>query len=113
MPMYVYHAEGFPVGFRFGDYLHDMDGTALGRVLGTGVYRLDGSYVGEWFKDCAVQKPTHSPRRIHPARDPGKAPVPSGFTHIRRGVVDYGYSDVFHLLKTAEDELTLYHMAAE
>ncbi|WP_158703039.1 4-fold beta flower protein [Allosphingosinicella vermicomposti] len=112
MPMYVYHAEGYPVGFRFGDYIHDMNGDAVGRILGSHVFRLDGAYVGEWFKETVVAKPTHTPRPILPMKRPDWVPSP-GLSFSRRAVVNYGYEDVFHLLAEPmllEDE---YRMAAE
>jgi hypothetical protein len=97
MAMYIYQTDGYPVGFRFSNFIHGMDGRALGRILGTHVYRVDGSYVGELFKETVVAKPTVHVRPIAPIDPP--APVPSpGPSFRRRGLVDYGYRDVFHLL---------------
>jgi hypothetical protein len=97
MAMYVYGTDGRPVGFRFSSFIHDLDGEAVGRVFGTHVHRLDGSYVGELFKDSVVEKPVHSVRRLAPVAQPPAQPSPgTGFR--RRGLVDYGFADVFHLL---------------
>lgn len=103
MTMYIYHADGHPVGFLFSSFVHDLDGTPLGRVMGSHVHRLDGSYVGEWFKETVVDKPVHTKRAIPPvAPPPQRDPAPHSFS--RRGVVDYGYADVFHLLYAANDD---------
>ncbi len=114
MPMYVYHAEGHPVGFLSGNIVHDLTGEPLGRVLGSHVYRLDGSYVGEWFKETVVAKPIATSRRsIAPLPIPPRLTSP-GPRFSRRGVIDYGYADVFHLLRrsaAADDDL--YAQAAE
>ena len=63
MTMYVYHADGHPVGFLFSTFIHDLEGHPLGRVLGSHVYRLDGTYVGEFHKETVVQKPTAAATR--------------------------------------------------
>ena len=103
MTMYVYHAAGHPVGFLSSTFIHDMDGTPLGRILGSHVYRLDGTYVGEWFKETVVDKPVHSRKPVQPVRAPARrSPVPDSF--VRRGLVDYGYADVFHHLYAANDD---------
>lgn len=110
MPMYVYHAEGHPVGFLSGNIIHDLSGEPLGRVLGSHVYRLDGQYVGEWFKETVVAKPVATSRRsIAPIASPPRVPSP-GPSFSRRGVINYGHADVFHLLyqgAPANDELYL------
>jgi hypothetical protein len=97
MPMYVYHARGHAVGFMFSSFIHDLQGNPVGRVMGSHVYRLDGTYVGEFFKETVVDKPVHFTRHTLPVNGAKKmAPVP--YTSPRRGVVDYGYADTFHLL---------------
>lgn len=97
MAMYIYQTDGHPVGFRFSNFIHDLGGRPLGRILGTHVYRIDGSYVGELFKETVVAKPTVNPRPIAPAATPPAVRSP-GPSFRRRGLVDYGYRDVFHLL---------------
>lgn len=106
MAMYVYATDGRPVGFRFGNFVHDMDGSPLGRILGTHVYRFDGSYVAELYKDSVVAKPVFSPKQIAPTPSPPMAEPPAP-GNPRRGVVDYGYADMFDALRTtaaADDE---------
>lgn len=98
MTMYVYHADGHPVGFLFSTFVHDLDGNPLGRVLGSHVYRLDGTYVGEFFKETVVSKPVlGNTRDIAPMAAPAKLNGP-GASFSRRGLVRYGYPDVFHRL---------------
>lgn len=113
MPMYVYHAQGHTLGFLSGNIIHDLSGEALGRILGSHVYRLDGSYVGEWFKESVVNKPVYSRRPIAPMESPPALPaLPIGCS--RRGVIDYGFADVFHQLHDKEAlDLELYAQAAE
>jgi len=98
MAMYIYRPDGYPVGFRFSDCIHDLDGTPLGKVLGTHVYRFDGSYVGELFKESVVTKPVPNARAILPMAMPPAVPSP-GPGSQRRGIVDYGYPDAFDLLR--------------
>jgi hypothetical protein len=97
MAMYIYQTDGYPVGFRFSNFIHDLDGTPLGRIFGTHVHRLDGSYVGELFKDSVVEKPVAMVRTLLPVAAPSRQPSP-GPSFRRRGLVNYGYPDVFHLL---------------
>lgn len=97
MTMYVYHADGYPVGFLFSSFIHDLDGNPLGRLVGSHVHRLDGSYVGEFHKETVVDKPVPFRRPVAAVAKPAKQrPAPQ--TCPRRGIVDYGYPDVFHLL---------------
>jgi hypothetical protein len=116
MTMYVYHAEGHPVGFLFSTFIHDLDGNPLGRILGSHVYRIDGTYVGEFHKETVVAKPVlgHT-RDITPMAAPPKMPSP-GISFTRRGLVNYGYPDVFHRLYEGavdDDTLELMAIAAE
>src|SRR3546814_4907161 len=90
MAMYIYQTDGHPVGFRFSNFIHDMGGRPLGRILGTHVYRIAGSYVGELFKETVVAKPTVNPRSIQPVSPPPVVPAP-GASFRRRGLVAYGY----------------------
>ena len=117
MAMYVYHADGHPVGFLFSTFIHDLDGNPLGRVLGSHVFRLDGAYVGEFHKETVVAKPVlASVRDIAPMKAPPKQPSP-GISFSRRGLVRYGYPDVFHRLFEGIDQdnepLELIDIAAE
>jgi len=98
MAMYVYHAEGHPVGFLFSTFIHDLEGNPLGRVLGSHVFRLDGRYVGEFHKETVVAKPVlANVRDIAPMKAPAKQASP-GISFSRRGLVNYGYPDMFHKL---------------
>ena len=97
MTMYIYHAEGHPVGVLSGYFIHDLDGIPLGRIIGSRVHRLDGEYVGELFKETVVAKPVHHPRAAAPMAAPARISTPSP-TFRRRGLVDYGYPDMFHRL---------------
>lgn len=97
MAMYIYRTDGHAVGFRFSNFIHDLEGEPVGRIFGTHVYRLDGGYAGELFKDMVVSKPTPSIPAIQPVPFPAPAPPP-GLTSPRRGLVNYGFPDAFHLL---------------
>lgn len=98
MAMYIYRTDGHPVGFRHGNCIHDLSGEALGRVLGTHVFRFDGSYAGELFKDSVVARPLPvSVRPIQAIPRPPRASSP-GPSFRRRGLVDYGFSDAFDRL---------------
>ena len=98
MTMYVYHAAGHPVGFLFSTFIHDLEGNPLGRILGSHVYRLDGAYVGEFHKETVVAKPVPANvRDIAPMAAPPRLQSP-GTSFSRRGLVNYGYADVFHRL---------------
>jgi hypothetical protein len=97
MAMYVYSTEGEPVGFVYDTFIHDFGGAPLGRIVGCRVHRLDGSYVGEWFKEMVVDRPTGRARAIPPIEAPPHRASPGTGT-ARRAVVDYGYADSFSLL---------------
>jgi hypothetical protein len=117
MTMYVYHADGHPVGFLFGTFIHDLDGGPLGRILGSHVFRIDGTYVGEFHKETVVAKPVlGNTNPIQPMTPPPPVPSP-GASFSRRGLVNYGYPDVFHRLyegdRRDEEPLELMQIAAE
>ena len=115
MTMYVYGTDGDAVGFLFENFIYDMAGTPLGRIIGSRVHRFDGQYVGEWFKETVVERPTARPRMMPPVPVPSRRPSP-GATARRRAVVDYGYHDAFHLLydgAAANDAGGAFRQAAE
>ena len=110
MTMYVYNTAGEPRGFLFETTIFGLDGTPLGRVLGSRVHRFDGSYAGEWFHQMVVDRPTARPRSIPPVPAPEPcAPAPtSGW---RRHVAEYGaHADAFDRLTAAAEP---YPLAAE
>ena len=112
MAMYIYRTDGCPVGFRFGDFIHDLQGgAAVARVLGSHVYRFDGSYVGELFKDSVVDKPVAIVRRVAAMKRPPAIASP-GAGSRRRGIIDYGFADLFDALREDVDEEPL-PLAAE
>ena len=98
MTMYVYSTAGEPVGFVFEMNIYDLDGTPLARVVGSRVHRFDGTYVGEWFKDMVVRRPQARPRIIPPVEAPSRRPSVAASYRLR-AVVDYGFTDVFPLLR--------------
>lgn len=98
--MYVYRTDGEAVGFLYESFVYDIAGTPLGRILGSRVHRLDGAYVGEWFKEMVVERPGAQPRDIPAVATPPFRASP-GTTCRRRVVVDYGYRDCFERLYEA------------
>jgi len=110
MAMYVYSTAGEPVGFLHELFIYDLQGTARGRIIGSRVHRLDGTYVGEWFKEMVVQRPTARPRSIAAIPAPPSRRSP-GASFWRRCVVHHGYPDAFHLLMAEEEPV--YSEAAE
>jgi hypothetical protein len=97
--MYVYDTGGEPVGFLFETFIYDLAGTPLGRIIGSRVHRLGGAYVGEWFHQMVVERPSARPRPLPAiAPPPARPPAPASFR--RRGVAEYGqYPDLFHRLR--------------
>jgi hypothetical protein len=103
MTMYVYSNMGESRGFLFETTIYGLDGTPLGRVVGSRVHRFDGGYAGEWFHQMVVDRPTARPRSIPPvAVPPPRPPAPACWG--RRAVAEYGdYADAFdRLLGRAE-----------
>lgn len=115
MTMYIYHSDGHAVGFLHATFVHDLDGRPLGRVMGSRVHRLDGSYVGEFFKDTVVDKPVASRRSIRAVPSPARLSAVDVISP-RRAVVNYGFRDVFDLLRQPganDDEQQVWDVAAE
>lgn len=113
MTMYVYDTAGEPRGFLFETTIYNLDGVPLGRLCGARVHRFDGSYVGEWFHQMVVERPTARPRRI--AAVAPAAPrnaVPAGSR--RRAVAEYGnFADAFGLLSESAAPSGTLPLAAE
>ena len=98
MTMYVYGTDGEAVGFLFETFIFDLEGTPVGRLVGSRVHRLDGSYAGEWFHQMVVDRRSVPARSVFPARPPQSAPIPPR-PEPRRHVAEYGlYPNVFQLL---------------
>lgn len=93
---YIFNEEGRPQGFRLGPYLHDLAGKAVGRISAERVYKLDGEYVGELFKNMVVEKPTGVRRNLPSIPYPGDADPPPADTSRRAG--EHNYPDVFQRL---------------
>ncbi len=98
MAMYVYSTDGEPVGFVFEMNVYDLDGTPLARIVGSRVHRFDGTYVGEWYKDMIVRRPQGRARIIPSVDAPPRRPA-AALSYRLRAVVDYGFADVFPLLR--------------
>jgi len=96
MSDFIYNAEGLIQGFRLGDYLYDMGGRAVGRVSAERVYRFDGSYVGEMFRNMVVEKPVGARPNLPPVNRPADAEPPS--LDASRGAGSQGFPDVFQRL---------------
>ncbi|HEX8571604.1 MAG TPA: hypothetical protein VF759_02505 [Allosphingosinicella sp.] len=110
MTMYVYSTSGEPRGFLFETTVFGLDGTPLGRVVGSRVHRFDGSYAGEWFHQMVVERPTARPRSIPPVAVPESRP-PAPISYQRRYVAEYGaHADAFDRLLEGADS---YQVAAE
>ena len=103
MAMYVYSTEGEPVGYVFETNIYDLDGTPVGRIVGCRVHRFDGTYVGESFRDMVVRRPQGRPRIIPASAAPPPRP-PASASYRLRAVVDYGYQDMFPLLRQSAGE---------
>lgn len=104
MAMCVYSTGGQPVGFVYEAFIYDLSGMAVGRIVGSRAHRLDGSYVGEWFKDMIVERPSGLPRFVRPVPAPPARPVPERLS-CRRAVINYGFADNFELLHPRHDYL--------
>lgn len=112
MAMYVYSTDGEPVGFVFETNIYDLDGAPLARIVGSRVHRFDGTYVGEWFKDMVVRRPQGRPRIVPPVAPPPPR-RPADVSYRLRAVVDYGYADVFPLLRQSVAQDNYLGQAAE
>lgn len=97
MSDFVYNAEGGVQAFRLGDFLYDMAGKAVGRVSAERVYRFDGSYVGEMFRNMVVEKPVGVRRRLPSVSQPADVVPPP--RDASRGSGSLGFPDVFSRLE--------------
>jgi len=99
MSDFIYNGAGAVQAFRIGDYLYDMSGKAVGRISAERVYRLDGSYVGEMFRNMVVDKPVGARRSLPPVSRPRDVTPPAVDTS--RGGGSLGFPDVFERLVEA------------
>ena len=96
MSDFIYDGTGAIQAFRIGDYLYDMGGKAIGRVSAERVYRFDGSYVGEMYRNMVVEKPVGARRSLPPVACPRDVEPPSLDTS--RGSGSLGFPDVLQRL---------------
>ena len=96
MSDFIYNGQGAIQAFRIGDYLYDMGGKAIGRVSAERVYRFDGTYVGEMFRNMVVDKPVGARRNLPPVDCPGDVEPPAPDTS--RGSGSLGFPDVLQRL---------------
>lgn len=115
MAMYVYSTDGEAVGFLFESFVFDLGGEPLGRIIGSRVHRLDGSYAGEWVHQMVVQRRSAPVRPIFPIAPPAGRPTPPRRPDRRRAVAEYRlFPDAFaRLYGQGDDPLILYQEAAE
>ena len=73
-----------------------MSGRAIGQIHEEHVFKIGGEYVGELYKDMVVDKGLGSLGNIGNCGNPGNAGSPGNPGN--RGVVNYGYRDVFSRL---------------
>jgi hypothetical protein len=105
--MYVYSTGGEPIGFLFENFIYGRTGAPLGRIIGSRVHRLDGSYAGEWFHQMVVTRPGIRARTIFAVEPPPARPVPP-LTEHRRDVAEYRlYADAFELLDGPSEPLSV------
>ena len=102
MSDFIYNAGGEPQAFRIGNYVYDMRGKAIGRVSAERVYRLDGTYAGEMFKNMIVEKPVGARRDLPAVPYPGDVEPPSLDTS--RGGAAHDFPDVLHRLIASESD---------
>ena len=101
MSDFIYNEQGGTQAFRIGDHLYDMRGKAVGRISAERVYRLNGSYVGELFRNMVVEKPVGVRPSLPPISVPGDVEPPSADTS--RGGGSLGFPDVFQRLLDDND----------
>lgn len=94
---FIYDLRGNAVGYRNGQFIHVMSGQAVGQVNdGTHVHKLSGQYVGELHEDMVLDMHYGNFGNIGNPGNPGNAGNPGNPGN--RGVVNYGYPDVFFKL---------------
>lgn len=95
---YLYNEDGDALGFWDDRFVYRLDGTPIGQLNGPSVHKLTGEYVGELYEDMIVDRYFGDLGAIDPVPNPPRAkPVPAP---PNRGMVSYGYPNVFDQLLT-------------
>ena len=105
MSDFVYASDGRVHGFRVGYYLYDRGGRAVGRVSAERVYRFDGVYVGELFRNMVVEKPVGARPALRPVAPPPDLTPP--VVDSSRGGDTHGFPDVFGRLTEVQGRPTV------
>ena len=95
MDTFIYNEDGDAVGFHDEAHIFKLDGTPIGQLNGPSVHKLDGSYIGELYEDMIVDRFSQDLGAIAPFTPPKQSAVPSP---TNRGMMSYGFPDVFDLL---------------
>jgi hypothetical protein len=99
--MYVFSTAGEAVGFVHGSFIHDLGGFPLGRILGSRVHRMDGTYAAEWFHNMVVDRRSAPPGPISPIDPPACARAMNGGVQRRHAEEFARYPDAFARLYDA------------
>ena len=102
MSDFIYDADGRAQGFRLGNFLYDRTGQPVGQVSAERVYRLDGTYVGEMFRNMVVEKPTGARPNLRPIPPPRAVEPP--MSDSSRGSGGHNFPDVFYRLTDSRPE---------
>jgi hypothetical protein len=87
--MYLYDARGDAVAAIESGFIYDLEGYARAFVQGDQVFKMDGTYVGQIFRDMVVDAFISNPGSTSPPINPGRIPPIARIPG--RGSVDYGY----------------------
>lgn len=88
---FLYDAHGEPRAVLEGQYVHDLEGYAVGFVEHGRVFRMSGEYVGALHEDMVVDPMTSYPGPTSPPGGAGRIPPPD--SPGPRGAFDYGMPD--------------------
>lgn len=95
MANFIYNEDGDAVGFWDENIIYKLDGKPVAQLNGPSVHKLDGSYVGELYEDMVVDRFSQDLGAIEPIVTVPRSPVPHP---ANRGMMSYGFPDVFDLL---------------
>lgn len=96
MTDFIYNEQGDAKAFRQGAYLYDLSGHPIARISAERVYRLNGAYVGELYRNMVVDRPVGARRDLAAVAVPANVGAPSPDTS--RGSGGGGFPDVFDRL---------------